>query len=337
MNDILTEDTDKPTNPWLELILESNKNTEAPTAYWNAMQNALIQYGFWPRVEKYSHSFTKVLGRLEVEEFNQKLCDATANDEIDFSGIEFREIIFLGAKFLLPVNFYETQFLADANFKNTSFLAEAKFELVNFRKSVCFENVNFGSSAIFDWAQFASASNKPTDHKVSFSGEIRSALTFTGCKFWSDLNFERVNCHKSHGLFTMVNFQLAEFHGEARFYNVRFELNYFHQCTFHRIAHFAKIEFAENVNFGGPHLEANLFLVRREKVKQQMAEIFLNRFKVERDAIFSADVKGDLNCHDAQFTNALDFKNFKIVGKIDLSNSFIKGKVKLHNLKIHFS
>ena len=251
LNDILTEDTDKPTNPWLELILESNKNTEAPTAYWNAMQNALIQYGFWPKVEKYSHSFTKVLGRLEVEEFNQKLCDATANDEIDFSGIEFREIIFLGAKFLLPVNFYETQFLADANFKNTSFLAEVKFELVNFRKSVCFENVNFGSSAIFDWAQFASASNKPTDHKVSFSGEIRSALTFTGCKFWSDLNFERVNCHKSHGLFTMVNFQLAEFHGEARFYNVRFELNYFHQCTFHRIAHFAKIEFAENVNFGG--------------------------------------------------------------------------------------
>ena len=258
LNDLHIEATDKPTNPWLELILESNKNTEAPTAYWNDMQNALIQYGFWPRMVNYSHSFTKVLGRAEVRKFYQKLCDVNANDEIDFSGIEFREIIFLGAKFLLPVNFYETQFLADANFKNTSFLAEAKFELVNFRKSVCFENVNFGSSAIFDWAQFASPSNNPTDHKVSFSGEIRSALTFTGCKFWSDLNFERVNCYKSHGLFTTVNFQLAEFHGQARFYNVRFELNYFSQCTFHRIAHFAKIEFAENANFGGSVFEGKL-------------------------------------------------------------------------------
>ena len=62
----------------------------------------------------------------------------------------------------------------------------------------------------------------------------------------------------------------------------------------------------------------------------------MNRVKVERDTIFSTDVKGDLNCHDAQFTNALDFKNFKIVGKIDLSNSLIKGKVKLHNLKNSF-
>ena len=258
LNDPLTEDTDKPTNPWLELILESNKNTEAPTAYWNDMQNALIQYGFWTRMENYSHSFTKVLGRLEVEEFYQKLCDASANDEIDFSGIEFREISFLGAKFLLPVNFNETQFSADANFKNSSFLAEAKFKLVNFRKSVCFENVNFSSSAIFDWAQFASASNKPTDHKVSFSGEIRSALTFTGCKFWSDLNFANVKYHKSPGLFTTVDFQLAELHGEARFFRVKFDSNYFVQCTFYQIAHFSNIEFAENANFGGSVFEGKL-------------------------------------------------------------------------------
>ena len=38
LNNPLTENTDKPTNPWLELILESNKNEKEPTKPWNFAQ-----------------------------------------------------------------------------------------------------------------------------------------------------------------------------------------------------------------------------------------------------------------------------------------------------------
>ena len=62
----------------------------------------------------------------------------------------------------------------------------------------------------------------------------------------------------------------------------------------------------------------------------------MDRVKAERDAIFSAEIEGDFNCHDSQFTDVLDFKNFKVVGKIVLSNLLIKGEVKLHNLKSSF-
>ena len=41
VNNPLTDDTDKPTNPWLELILESNKNEKEPTKLWNFAQKII--------------------------------------------------------------------------------------------------------------------------------------------------------------------------------------------------------------------------------------------------------------------------------------------------------
>lgn len=137
LNDILTEDTDKPTNPWLELILESNENTEAPTAYWNAMQNALIHYEFWPKVENYSHSLKNVLRREEVENFYRKLIDADSTEVIDFNGLELADVNFTGANFLREVHFIFTEFLDDISFVEANFhgpvrLHGGKFSGVNF-------------------------------------------------------------------------------------------------------------------------------------------------------------------------------------------------------------
>ena len=45
LHDTQTEDTDKPTNPWLELIIASNKNEKEPTKLWNLVQEEIARGG----------------------------------------------------------------------------------------------------------------------------------------------------------------------------------------------------------------------------------------------------------------------------------------------------
>ena len=168
LNDTQTEDTDKPTNPWLELILESNKNTEEPTAYWNAMQNALIQYGFWPKVENYSHSLKKVLKREEVEKFYRKLRDADSTEVIDFNRLELADVNFNGANFLRKVRFIFTKFLDDVSFDKANFHGTVSFD------GGKFSGVNFDAAQFFAKAIFSSLAFKQTAtfRKTKFHGSL---------------------------------------------------------------------------------------------------------------------------------------------------------------------
>ena len=146
LHDTQTEAIEKPTNPWLELIIESNKNTEAPTAYWNAMQNALIHYEFWPKVENYSHSPKNVLKRKEVENFYRKLIDANSTEVIDFNRLELADVNFSGANFLREVHFIFTEFLDDVSFFEANFRGYAMFHGAKF-SGVDFEAAQFFKEA----------------------------------------------------------------------------------------------------------------------------------------------------------------------------------------------
>ena len=112
------------------------------------MQNALIHYEFWPKVENYSHSPKNVLKRKEVENFYRKLIDADSTEVIDFNRLELTDVNFTGANFLREVHFLFTEFLADISFAKANFHGSVKFD------GGKFSGVNFDAAQFFAKAFF---------------------------------------------------------------------------------------------------------------------------------------------------------------------------------------
>ena len=199
LHDTPIEDTDKPTNPWLELIIESNKNTGAPTAHWNAMQNALIHYEFWPKIENYSHSLKNVLRREEVENFYRKLIDADSTEVIDFNHLELSDVNFNGANFLRDVHFIFTEFLDDISFVEANFHGFALFSGTKFYDFVVFDSAtdsdqktNFRSQAFFTKTRFYDG---VFFKEVQFS----DGCDFQNAEFCDIIYFDRCECRGGTG------------------------------------------------------------------------------------------------------------------------------------------
>ena len=336
MHDTQTENTDKPTNPWLELILESNKNTEAPKAYWNAMQNALIQYGFWPRMENYSHSFTKVLGRLEVEEFYQKLCDAAANDVIDFSGIEFADVNFCGAIFLRAVNFSRTKFQSRVSFERTKFFHSTSFEAAQFFEGAFFSQVRFDAKTSFKFTEFGcNKASKKRAHAL-FSGIFADGVEFHGSKFEGDCEFRSVRFVSKQDPFAFVSFYDMKFCGDTLFSDVEFEQVKFEKIKFMGkvnflatkfVSHinFSDVEFMQAVHFGGEHQKTACHFV---------GNLIFNLVIVNEIVIFNwAYVKANFYCFYCPELQFSSFRDCRISGAVWLIDSNIFGELKLQDHK----
>ena len=105
LNNPLTEDTDKPTNPWLELILESNKNEKEPTKLWNFAQKII-------KSPKPGTIAGLTLEQIRVaENIVNRLRNLEMDYEIDFSQDTFKEVNFKSAIFCLPTSFENAKFL----------------------------------------------------------------------------------------------------------------------------------------------------------------------------------------------------------------------------------
>ena len=279
MNDILIEDTDKPTNPWLELIIESNKNTKAPTAYWNDMQNALIHYEFWPKIENYSHSFTEVLGRLEVEEFYQKLRDADSTEVIDFNRLELADVNFTGANFLREVRFIFTKFLDDVSFAKAKFRGYAMFH------GAKFSGVDFEAAQFFAEAQFVGV-------------EFKQTATFRKTKFYDFVLFQSATDSDQK-----TNFQRQAFFTETHFYdNVFFkEVQFSDGCDFQNaefcdIIYFDSCECRGGTGFTGGELNfagANVDLIMRLRAFRGPVNFRGTNFVNLPPELFGSDLKPD--------------------------------------------
>ena len=279
LNDILTEDTDQATNPWLELILESNKNTKAPTAYWNAMQNALIQYEFWPKVENYSHSLKNVLKREEVEKFYRKMCDADLVEVIDFNRLELADVNFNGANFCRDVQFISTKFLDDVSFAKANFHGTVRFD------GGKFSGVNFDAAQFFAKALFSSLAFKQT-------------ATFRKTKFHGSLWFGSLSESDQK-----TNFQRQAFFTKAQFHKIAIfnEVLFSNGCDFQN-AEFCDIIYFDNcecrggtgltggkLNFAGANVEFILRLRAFRGPVNFRGTNFVNR----PPELFGSDLKPD--------------------------------------------
>lgn len=143
LNNPLTEDTDKPTNPWLELILESNKNEKEPTKLWNFAQKII-------KSPKPGTIAGLTLEQIRVaENIVNRLRNLEMDYEIAFSHYTFKEVNFKSAIFCLPTSFENAKFLQLANFDHAKFKSTVDFGSVQFDQNVYFEHAYFGDHANF--------------------------------------------------------------------------------------------------------------------------------------------------------------------------------------------
>ena len=279
MHDTQTEDIEKPTNPWLELIIESNKNTEAPTAYWNAMQNALIHYEFWPKVENYSHSLKNVLRREEVENFYRKLIDADSTKVIDFNRLELADVNFSGANFLREVHFIFTEFLDDVSFFEANFRGYAMFH------GAKFSGVDFEAAQFFKEAYFVGV-------------EFKQTITFRKTNFYDFVWF----CSQSDGD-QKTKFQTQAFFTETHFYDNAFfkEVQFSDGCDFQNaefcdIIYFDSCECRGGTGFTGGKLNfagANVELKMRLRAVRGPVNFRGTNFVNRPPELFGCDLKPD--------------------------------------------
>ena len=114
LNDTQTEDTDKPTNPWLELILESNKNEKEPSKLRNLVQDLIqnIKDEIWIKNEADRNRDFHV-----ANQFLRRLIKARQSGRIDFSQLNLRVINFSNARFVQPAIFSGAKFDGHMSFQ----------------------------------------------------------------------------------------------------------------------------------------------------------------------------------------------------------------------------
>ncbi len=299
------------------------------------MQDALIQYKFWPSFANYSHSFTKVLRQEEVGEFYRKLCDAMEEDEINFANVEFDEVDFTGARFLLQTYFTAAIFKEDVSFRNANFLHYTHFTKVNFHKSANFDRCYFNSSVEFDHASIdgdAFFQNAVFDDHVRFnktnfgaataqnvlvrsnfwSAEFKSGASFDDCNFcvrcsfkgtlFSGVTYEEWNSFSAY----FCSFVGATFHGALIFEPRRNFL----------IGNFSKAIFFSDARFSSCDFQKIIF----EKARFADDVHFHDVFFTEGCTLQSATIDGGLFLKNCRFKDTFDLRDVVIRGQTDLKN-----------------
>lgn len=142
LNDILTEDTDKPTNPWLDLILESNKNKKEPTKLWNLVQNEIANIKKFRLDEQSAVRYARRIFGDQYELPFRILRNISALEytaTINLGNTRHINVNFRNAKFNLPVDFVRSHFEKAVIFDNAYFCEEADFTDCIFDKAVSFD------------------------------------------------------------------------------------------------------------------------------------------------------------------------------------------------------
>lgn len=193
LHDTQTEDTDKPTNPWLNLILESNKNEKDPTKLWNRVQDE-IERGtpFRLNEEGETRTIRHIFGD-QYELVFRILCDIGLLEDtatINLSDIKFLDVNFQNAQFNLPVDFLRCHFEKPVIFDDARFHKEADFTHCIFAKAVSFDRMRFGKFATFTNAKFAiSSKQNDNDQKLLFNVKSEANANFENSEFGGPLEF----------------------------------------------------------------------------------------------------------------------------------------------------
>ena len=282
LNNPLTEDTDKPTNPWLELILESNKNEKEPTKLWNFAQKII-------KSPKPGTIAGLTLEQIRVaENIVNRLRNLEMDYEIDFSQDTFKEVNFKSAIFCLPTSFENAKFLQLANFDHAKFKSTVDFGSVQFDQNVYFEHADFGDHANFSNAKFGAERDKTKKYNFVFSAaKFNNTATFNNCKFYGEssfngtlfdgVNYEEWNENstyfyscvdaKFHGKFEFspsqslhANFSGAKYFGQALFKEFEFQRVIFENSTFLKGVKFKNIRFREGGNFTNAEINGSEFI-----------------------------------------------------------------------------
>ena len=284
MHDTQTEDIEKPTNPWLDLILESNKNEKEPTKLWNVVQHYVAKNGDLKIFSsiKYSHRFLNIACNFLLK---LKLLDM--HHEVNLSGLEIGNLNFKSGVFQLPTSFEKTRFLKLANFGHAKFKSTVDFRFVQFDQNVYFEHADFGDHANFSNAKFGAERDKTKKYNFSFSAaKFKNTATFNNCKFYGEssfngtlfdgVNYEEWNEHstyfyscvdaKFHGKFEFspsqslhANFSGAEYFGQALLKDFEFQRVIFENATFSEGVTFRNVSFREGCNFANAAMGGSEF------------------------------------------------------------------------------
>ena len=182
MNDTQTDDTDKPKNPWLDLILESNKNEKEPTKLWNLVQDEIARGTPLRLDDQRALSYVRHIFGDQYELALRILRDINVLEytaTINLGNIEFFDVNFQNAKFNLPVDFSRSHFEKAVTFDDASFHEEADFTHCIFDKAVSFDQTRFGKFAMFKNAKFALSSKaKENKQKIKFKVHLESSANF---------------------------------------------------------------------------------------------------------------------------------------------------------------
>jgi len=253
LNDVLIEDTDKPTNPWLDLILESNKNEKEPTKLWNLVQNEIAR-GTPLRLDD-QRALNYVL-HIFVDQHElafRILRDISASDytaTINLGNIEFFDVNFQNAKFNLPVDFSRSHFEKAVTFDDASFYEEADFTHCIFAKAVSFDRTRFGKFATFTNAKFAiSLKQNDNDQKFLFNVKFEANANFENSEFGGPLEFRFDGKPHERKIAARVWFNGAVFCKDVAFQDIEFKFVEFTNAVFEENAYFQAIRFRGYTNF----------------------------------------------------------------------------------------
>lgn len=270
MNDILTEDTDKPTNPWLDLILESNKNKKEPTKLWNLVQDTIQNYRDrnWMRFQERHNPdfetasiFFRLLAKAVSEEqinFNQlnlqdinfsnarfaqqvTFCGASFDGHITFQGARFdNHVDFAETIFLTVVNFTQVEFRSSSNFSKAKFVKDANFRGLKARGKVSFHDATFSGGICMeelncsDRVEFKGsffANQQGVNLPLSFSGQLKRGADFSNCVFAAFVQFAGVSFLGAPSVL-QTTFVNTTFQEEVIFRHIKFGAADFRRSAF---------------------------------------------------------------------------------------------------------
>jgi hypothetical protein len=228
-----------------------------------------------------------------------RLADLPVN-QIDFSGIEFKDFFFLtNAFFPIETNFSYSTFQQSTSFEDALFCGVAKFEGATFSRRTDFRGVTFSSGA-------------------NFTGTTFSDLAlFQRARFSSDADF-------TLGTFSGVtHFNGATFSDIANFRGVAFSAGtHFEQANFSSLAEFQDTSFFETAFFDGAKFDG---LTRFANAKCSI--VFFKEAKFSSIAYFHAAIFSELaSFDDAAFSDLAQFDDVAFGSSISFVNAEMKGR-----------
>lgn len=335
LNDILTEDTDKPTNPWLDLILESNKNKKEPTKLWNLVQNEIANIKKFRLDEQSAVRYARRIFGDQYELPFKILCNISALEytaTINLGNTRLINVNFRNAKFNLPVDFVRSHFEKAVIFDNAYFCEEADFTDCIFDKAVSFDRTRFGKFAKFTNDKFAVSSKKNCDdQKLLFNVRFEADANFEHSEFGGPLEFrfDGINGRKEAA---SVWFNKAKFFKNVSFLQIDFDVADFGNAVFEGSAYFHRVSFCGYTNFEEVNFRELVWFGSKKQTSGQVCfheEVSFRNAICECDAEF-ADVQFRTDCgfekaqldkisfHDCYFTSKLSFADASVEDELNL-------------------